>query len=152
MPFDLAGQGWEVEYSRPGVFVGTPANARGDHDGTQDPTTIFTVTGDVLVRVFGIVKTTLVGATATIELGVTGNTAGLIALTTATDLVTNEIWGDATPTEVGAGLLSGILGPYIVVNGLDIIETLATANLTGGEITYVCIWRKLSADGKVAGV
>ena len=31
----------------PGPFIGGTANARGDHDGTSDPTTLFTVTGDV---------------------------------------------------------------------------------------------------------
>lgn len=142
---------FRVAYARPGPFVGTPANSRGDHDGTQDPTTLFTVTGDVLVRIFAVCTETIVGAGA-IEVGVAGNTAGLIAqITDATSLVANEIWNDATPTEVGAGLLSNVLGPYLVVNGLDIIETLGTANLTDGEVYYVCLWKPLSADGNVVG-
>ena len=43
--------------------------------------------GDVLIKVFGVCDVACVGATATIELGVSGNTAVLIAQTTAADLI-----------------------------------------------------------------
>ena len=148
----LAGEGWEIEISRPAAFTGATANTRGDKDGTKATMKIFDVTGDVLVRIFGVCTTAPTGATGTVEVGVTGNTAGLLPLTTATDLAANEIWNDATPTEVGAGLLSNILGPYLVVNGLDINEKVATADLTAGQIYYVCFWRPLTADSKVVGL
>lgn len=150
-PFGLAGEGWEVAYAKPSAFDGGTANARGDDAGTSDPLKLFTVTGDVLVRIVGVCTTLLAGATATVSVGVAGNVAGLIALTTATDLVANEIWNDSTPTEVGAGLLSGVLGPYLVVEGLDINEYVATADVTSGQIYYICFWRKVSADGNVVG-
>jgi len=151
-PFGLAGEGWHVEKSTPSAFAGETANARGDKDGTKATMKIFTVTGDVLVRIFGVCTTTLVGA-GTLEVGVTGNTAALIAqIVNATDLVANEIYNDATPTEVGAGLLSSVLGPYIVANGLDINEKVGTADITAGQVYYICIWRPISEDGNVVGI
>ena len=131
------------------AFTGGTANTRGDDAGTLDPLPLFTVTGDVLVRIYGVVTVTLTNATATVSVGVTGNVGGLLPVTTGTDMVANEIWNDATPTEVGAGLLSSVLGPYLVVNGLDINEYVATADVTAGDIYYVCLWRPMSRDGNV---
>ena len=133
----------------PGAFIGGTANARGDHDGTSDPTTLFTVTGDVIVRMFGVCTTTIVGA-GTIEVGVAGNTAALISqIADATDLAAGEVWNDATPTEVKVAALTGIPASAIITNGSDIIETIGTANLTAGVIYYVCMWRALTPGSKV---
>ena len=141
-----------VEYSRPGAFVGTPANSRGDHDGTQDPTTIFTVTGDVLVRVFAVVTVTIVGA-GTIEVGLTGNTAELLAQVANTStMAANEIYLDATVDDVRGAAFADVKASTLVVNGSNIIETLGTANLTAGDLYYVALWRPFSDDGKVVGV
>ncbi len=129
----------------PGAFTGA-ANARGNHNGTNDPTTLFKVTGTVLVRIFGVCSVDLAGATATIEVGVAGNTAALLAQTTGTDIDVGDIWADTTPT-LGAMVLADVLGPYIVTK--DIIETIGTADLTGGNIQYICLWRPLSPDGNV---
>ena len=141
---------YEVAYARPGPFTGG-SNERGDENGTNDPTTLFTVTGDVLVRIFAVCTVALAGASATIEVGVAGNTAVLIALTTGTDIDVDEIWLGAAPSAVGVDALADVNGPFIVSNGLDIIETLKAANLTGGDIYYVCLWRPLSEDGNVVG-
>ena len=141
-----------VVVSTPPAFTGATANTRGDFAGTLNPDTMFTVTGDVLVRIYGVCTTLLASAGAgTVSLGVTGNTAALIALTTATDIDANEIWNDTTPV-VGVELLSNVLGPYAVVNGLDIIETVGTADIETGNIYYVCLWRPLSRDGSVVSV
>lgn len=130
----------------PGAFTGGSANTRGDHDGTQDPTTLFKVTGAVLMRIFAVCTVDLVGDTATIEVGTVGNTAALIAQSTATDIDVGDIWKDTTP-ELGVGALADLPGPFIVTK--DVIETLATANITAGSLYYVCLWRPLSPDGKV---
>jgi len=138
-----------VEKSDPGTFAGGTTDARGDDGGALDGAAIYTVTGEVLVRIFGVCTTTLVGA-ATIEVGVAGNTAALIAqIADATALITSEIWLDATPTTLGVDTLANVLGPYVVVNSLDIIETVGTANITAGELHYICLWRPLSQDGNV---
>lgn len=141
-----------VAIDEPSAFDGGTTNARGNDGGTNDPFTLFTVTGDVLVRIFGVCTTNLAGATATLAVGVAGNTAILIPQSTATDLVANDVWFDATPTEVGSVALSSISGPFVIVNGLDIIETVGTANITSGNIYYVCLWRPLSRDGAVTAV
>ena len=55
-----------------------------DDTGGQAAYTIFTVTGDILLCVFGLCQVTLTsGGGDTIELGISGNTAALIAQTTA---------------------------------------------------------------------
>lgn len=127
------------------TFDGGTTNGIGDHDGTGDPFDIFTVTGDVMAFVVGICKTALVGATATLETGVAGATAALLAQITATDLAINEAWVDASPS------LAEAYTPayHFIGGGLDIIGTVGTANITAGEIDYYCFYRPLSDDGKV---
>lgn len=143
---------FNVEKAAPTAFAGGTTNARGDNDGTSDPLTLFTVTGEVLVRIFGVCTTLLASAGGgTLEVGVTGNTAALIAQTTATDIDANEIWNDASPA-VGTDTLANLTGPHIIVNGLDIIETVGTADITAGQIHYICLWRPLSPDGNVVAV
>ena len=127
------------------TFAGGTTNARGDFDGTGNPATLFTVTGDVLVTIFAKCSVDLAGASATLEVGVTGNTASLIAQTTATDIDNGDVWRDATPA-VGA---EAINAPVAIIGGLDIIETVGTANITAGALTYYCMWVPLSSDGNV---
>jgi hypothetical protein len=127
------------------TFAGGTTNARGDFDGTGNPATLFTVTGDVLVQFFAKCTVDVAGANGTVEVGVTGNTAALLALTTGTDIDAGDVWRDTGPA-VGAEAINGAIA---IVGGLDIIETVATANLTGGQLTYYCLWLPLSADGNV---
>ena len=141
---------WSVEKAVPSAFVGTSGD-RGDKD-TGSPLTIFTVTGDVLVRIIAVCTTTLVGA-GKLELGVANNTAKLIAqITDATTLIADEIWNDGTPTEKNAAAFSDVPSSVLIVNGADIIETVSTTDITAGQIYYICLWRPLSSDGKVEAV
>lgn len=124
------------------AFTGGSANSHGDSAGTGNPYALFTVSGIVEMRIFGICNTLLAGATATLEVGVAGNTAGLIAQTTATDIDANEIWLSATP-----GVLVQAFGAHpFIVNNASIIETVGTADITAGQIDYYCIYRPIS-DG-----
>ena len=137
----------------PDLTVAGQRIARGNWNFTDDTGdtgayTIFTVTGDVVLEVFGVCNTTLTGATATIQLGVTGNTAVLIALTTGTDLLANEIWHDTTPTTT-VEQIANTTRQFIVTNGQDAILTIATAALTAGDIDFYALWRPLSTDGNV---
>lgn len=129
------------------TFVGGTINAIGDYDGTGDPFTIFTVSGAVKIRLYAICTTSLVGTSATIEIGVSGDTAEIIAQTTATDIDANELWHDATP-DSGVETASDIV-EKIIVKGLDIIGNIGTANITAGVIKFVCEWRPISNDGNV---
>lgn len=129
----------------PNHFVKTvtfDGSAFGDQSATPD--TIATVTGRVLITHLSAYCTTLLaGASATIELGVAGNTAELIAQTTATDLDADEVWRSATP-DVGAG---PPITDYIV--GKDIILTVGTADVTAGVLEISFLWLPMSLDGNV---
>ena len=69
-----------------------------DDTGAQAAYTIYTVTGDVAMCVVGLCQTALTSAGApTIELGISGNTAALIAQTAGLDLDQYETWQDNAP-------------------------------------------------------
>lgn len=136
----------------PGAFAGGTSGARGDKDGAKAVMPLFKVTGTVLLKIFGVCKATLVGA-GTIEVGMAGNTAGLIAqIANATDLAIGEFWNDATPTELAVGLFASVLGPYLVTadgTPTTIDEKVAGTDITAGGLYYVCLWRPITPDGNV---
>lgn len=129
------------------TFAGGTANDPGDYDGTGNPATLFTVSGTVIVRLIAICDVDLAGASATLEVGITGSTAALIALTTATNIDAGEIWHDATPDAKIE--LDSVSTAKILADGQDIIQTAKTANITGGKITYYCLWRPISDGASV---
>lgn len=112
--------------------------------------TLFTVTGDVIVRIIPICKTNVASAAAAnIEMGVSGDTNAMIASTLATDIDANNIWISAGPnSNIEA---ESTVRRYIISNGDDIILTLS-AQVDSGVIAFVCKWEPLSADGMVAAV
>lgn len=119
------------------TFVTGTTGATGAH-------TLFTATDNCLVNVFGICDTSLTGA-ATIEVGVAGNTAGLIAQATATDLDDGDVWNSDTPT---AGVLA--LGSAKILNdGADIILTIGSTAVTAGVVDFYCLWRPLNNDSDI---
>lgn len=108
--------------------------------------TLFEITGNVLVQIFGICDTNLdSGGAATIEVGVAGNTAAIIAQTTATGIDDGEIWVDSG-SAVGAEAIGSV---YAINDGADIIYTIGTATVTAGVIDFYCLWRPLSSTGSV---
>lgn len=113
-------------------------------------TTLFTVTGDVIATVFGICKASHTsGGAITVEVGVSGNTAALIAqIADAKDLLINEVWTDATPTTTLEAAPAGVNDGFIISNGQDIILT-PSGTFTAGSIAFYCAWKPLSVDGKV---
>lgn len=127
------------------TFAGGTTNDPGDYDGTGNPATLFTVTGTVLAKVFAVVETDLAGASATVAVGTAKNATGLITTTTATDLDVDEIWHDAIPD--ASVELSSVATEKII--NQNIIQTVATANITSGVIRYFCIWKPISIDGNV---
>jgi hypothetical protein len=122
------------------TFVNTTTGATGSH-------TLFTVTGNVLLTVFGVCTTNMAGSGADFEVGVTGNTAGLIAqIADVEDLDAGDIYIDATP-EVG---IAAIPAMQIVNNGLDVLLKITGTAVTGGVVTFYCLWRPLSAGSSVS--
>jgi len=108
--------------------------------------TLFTVTGNVFAKIFGVCTVDVTGA-GTNEVGVANNTAALIAQTTGTAIDAGEVWFDATPI-VGVTAVTNI-PEKLIVNGADIIETIAGATLTGGVVTYYCYWSPLDNTSSV---
>lgn len=122
----------------PWTFVTGTTGATGAH-------TVFTVTGDCLVTPFATCSLDLTGA-GTIELGVAGNTAGLLAqIADATTLDAGEVWVDAT---AGTGV-KALPTTKVLAGGVDIILTIGTTAITAGVVKFYCLWRPLSSDGKV---
>jgi len=122
------------------TFVASTTGAIASH-------TLFTVTGNVLLTVFGVVDTTLDSAGApTIEVGVTGNTAALIAQGTAKNYADGDIYVDATDTRVGVGAVPTM---QIVNDGFDVLLKITGATLTAGVVDFYCLYRPLSEDGLV---
>lgn len=135
------------------TFAGGTTDAWGDDDGALDGAAIFTVTGAVKAQVFGICTTNLAG-TGTHAVGVAGATTIYLPTELATDVNAGDfVVNNAT---VGAYLIYGAQTaaagnfPEYILNGQDIIMTIATADITSGVIDYYCIWNPISSDGSVA--
>lgn len=112
--------------------------------GATGAATLFTVTGVVALRVFAVCGADLTsGGAATIEVGIAGATAGLIAQTTATGIDVGEIWIDT------AAATLELLPALTIVNGTNIIQTIGTTTVSGGSLTYYCLWVPISETGNV---
>jgi len=143
---DLLVNGWRGVAEKSITFDGATTNAIGDFNGTGEPHTIFTVTGTVICKIVALCTTTLtIDATATLEVGTTKNSAGLIALTAGDAIDVDEIWHDASPD---ASVELASVAPENIVNQ-DILGKTATANIKTGVIKYVCLWKAVSTDGNV---
>ena len=129
----------------PAAFDGGTTDARGDEGGASDPLTLFTVTGDVLMGVYGVCTVDLVGS-GTVSVGPTGNATLFLAALAATSIDANEIWMDATPA-IGKSI--DALNYYVVGNGVDIVEDIASNTVTAGNIYYIAVWKPLSAGSSV---
>lgn len=107
---------------------------------------LFTVTGVVYVQMVGICNTDLVGA-ATLEVGVTGSTAVVLAqIADTTTLDTGELYVDASAATFKA--ISATVPPKVIVT-TNIFATVASANITAGQVDFYCIWNPISTDGNV---
>jgi hypothetical protein len=137
--------------SRALQFGGAPASAliRKELTFSNDTgtVTLFTVTGDVYVRIVPICKTSVASAAAgNIRMGVSSVTDAMIPDTVGTDIDQNDIWHDASPdSNIEAESVSR---DYIISAGDDVILTLS-AQIDSGAITFACHWSPISADGLV---
>lgn len=110
--------------------------------GAIGATTLFTVTGTVAINVFGVCSSDLSG-TGTLEIGVSGSTACLANQQVATSIDNNMVWHDAV-LAIG-GQVTG--HEHIVTQ--NVIQTIATSTVTGGTITFYCLWTPLSEGASV---
>jgi hypothetical protein len=116
-------------------------------NNTVGAVTLFTVTGDVMVRVIGVVKVNVASAAGCNgSVGIAGTPAGIIALTDITLMSADEIWFDNSP-DAQIEIMTA-LREFILSNGNDIILTLS-AQADSGQVDFYCIWTPLSAGATV---
>lgn len=135
------------------TFAGATTDAWGDDGGALDGAALFTVTGLVQAQVLATCTTLLDGATATIEVGITGDTAIFLPIETATQIDAGQIWVNdaANATYIILGAETAATGnlPLYLLNGNDVILTVKTSNVTSGVLDFYCIWNPISSDGNV---
>lgn len=132
------------------------SNAAASLTTGASPVTLFTVTGDVVARVWATIQTaiTSTGGTGTLAIGVTGNTGAFIAATTAdgTNFPTGAVWaGDTSPTLKSEVFSGTALNGAPIASSANIICTVATNSMTAGAITFYCEWYPASSSGYVVG-
>lgn len=113
-------------------------------------TTLFTVTGQVLVAylsVFCSVDLTEAAPTASIALGVTGSTTLFVAGTSSTTVDANEFWTTTAPSAVGGVAVPAAHKDILIT--ANVIITCATQNTNGGALRADCWWLPVSPTGKL---
>lgn len=126
-----------------GLIVSKAITYVGSTTGAVGATTLFTVTGTVSARVFAVASVADLTGSGTLEVGIAGNTAAIIAQTAATVIDVGEIWYGVTPPTVG------VLPAILVLADTNVIQTIATNTVTAGTLTYYCLWTPVSSAGDV---
>lgn len=111
--------------------------------GAIGTTTLFTVTGVVAMNVYALCTSDLLGATATIEVGTATLTSALANQVVATTVDNHEVYSNSI-----LAVAASVAAHTHVVNE-DVIQTIATAAISGGTLIYYCGWIPLSSDGNV---
>lgn len=108
---------------------------------------IASVTGRVFILQLGAYcTTTLVGGAASgLSLGTAGDVDAIIAGTTPTALLANEIWNDATPGPQTHS--DNTITDLIVGSNLQMYN--ATTNVTAGVIEFSVLWLPASINGNL---
>jgi len=121
----------------------------GAGSGAVGTVNLFTITGgvDISLKAFCDTNLTEAGATATIEIGISGNTAYIIATTNAVDIDADEVWKGAGPTS--AIELTSDASKEVTIKEANIIATIGAQNVTAGVIDFVIIYVPNTSDGLV---
>ena len=118
----------------------------------NSPITLFTVTGTVLLRIYGRTSTALTstGATGTLAIGISGSTTIYLGTTTAdgTNFATGSVWIDTSPTIRSEALVAANLVWHLNQAG-NAILTIATNNMSAGGMELYCDWIPVSAGATV---
>ena len=112
--------------------------------GTID---LFDVTGANFLLLVGWCTESLVGA-ATIEVGIAGATAALLAqVANATTVDVDMAWfADNAPSTME---VITTYGGAFFGGDQTVILTIGSAEITNGELSFVCFWTPLSANASV---
>ena len=122
-----------------------------DDAGDAGTITVFTVTGDVLMKVGASVDVAVTSASnnGTLELGVAGNTAALLIQDVAdsTAFAIGDSWTLITAANTNGAQMAD--EGLVIGNGVDVILTIATNAMTAGDIDFYALWQPLSAGASV---
>ena len=118
-----------------------------------DDAVAFTVTGDVMVRVVGVVGATGItttSGTTTLTVGTTEDVDALLPSTVMDngDFAATDVWIDNNPEDDAQEM--GTEDWVIIGGGADISLFRNVDDITAGTLTLYCWWVPLSADGDVA--
>jgi hypothetical protein len=108
---------------------------------------LFSVTGNCFIKVFGVCSVDLTSSGGTLETGIVGNTAALIAQTTASTIDAGELWYDNTPV-VGTTAVTNITERLI--SDADIIGTVGSADITAGTLKWYLYFLPLEKDATIS--
>jgi len=106
---------------------------------------LFTVTGEVLVRIHGVTTTATAraGGAVTLKVGTTDDDDSCVPSMTDARMDVSHVIG-AVDQEAESGTANG----WVLVSNATIVLTLDNA-FDSGAITFFCEWKPLSSDGAV---
>lgn len=126
------------------AFDGTSGN------GAVGTATVFALSGRVhVVAIRAFCTETLVGASATLSLGVSSNVDAIIAVTTATNMAANDFWIDSSPAEIGYVDLPTAMIDFLCSEDIDV--DVLTQAITDGTIRFEVDYLPLTDDGILVG-
>jgi hypothetical protein len=116
-----------------------------------DTASAFTVTGDVAVKVVGVVGATGItcsSASTSLAVGTTENPVEILPATAidGSDFAATDVWVDTDPDDDAATMIDRWV---VIGGGADIVLTRSVDDLTAGTLTLYCFWRPLSAGASV---
>lgn len=117
--------------------------------GAVGTVALFTITGAVLFRLVCVCTESLVEGVGggTIEVGITGATANLIAQTTSTNIIAGEIWHDAAPDAEIENLT--VMAERIIADGNDVFATVGAQDITDGTLVFRAFWTPVTPGATV---
>jgi len=116
---------------------------------------IFTITGDVRMKLLAICETDLAGggAGAQLTLGFNGALTNLIGQTTCTGIDAGEQWTSSTlANNLKINAVTTAVFDRIVSGYTSVKINILSASTSTGKIHFYCWWEPLTADAAVAAV
>ena len=114
---------------------------------------LFTITGDVRIKLLAICETSLAGGGAgnQVTLGFNGALTNLIGQTTGTGIDAGEIWTTSTiASNLAVNTLALAVFDRIVAGYTAIKLAIVSASTSTGKINFYCWWEPLSSGSAVA--
>ena len=100
-----------------------------------------------------VCTTLLTGANATIEVGISGDTAIFMPIETATQIDADQIWVNdaANAANIVVGEENAAIDniPVYLLNGNDIILTVKTADVETGVLDFYCQYRPIGSGSSI---